>query len=83
VTLLNLDTVVLGGSAGRGAARLWLPRIRRQVVRLSLPTAAQRVKIATGALGESAALAGAAWVFLHRRRGRHPVGRTGSVAGTR
>ncbi len=64
VTLLNPDRVILGGSVARGAAWLWLPRLRQSVRELSLATAASRVRIGLGALGETAGLVGACWTLM-------------------
>lgn len=64
VTLLNPDRVILGGSVARGAAWLWLPRLRQSVREFSLATAASGVRIGLGALGERAGLVGACWTFM-------------------
>ena len=59
VTVLNPEMVVLGGGLFQGGAYL-LDRVRREFVRWAQPFAAQRVRVELSALGDRAALIGAA-----------------------
>ena len=60
ITLLSVDTVILGGGVGHGGADLLMPRLTAVVdPHLEYWTRALDVQISVGALGEDAALIGA------------------------
>jgi glucokinase len=59
VSILNPEMVVLGGGLFRGGTYL-LDRVRQEFVRWAQPFAAQRVRVELSALGDRAALIGAA-----------------------
>lgn len=63
VSVLNPEMVVLGGGLFRGGAYL-LDRVREEFVRWAQPFAAQRVRVELSALGDRAALIGAARIAL-------------------
>jgi predicted NBD/HSP70 family sugar kinase len=65
VTLLNPQTIVIGGDLAATGERLTGP-IRRAIARYALPSAVPQVTIVTGELGSSAEVRGAASLVLAR-----------------
>jgi predicted NBD/HSP70 family sugar kinase len=65
VTLLNPQTIVIGGDLAATGERLTGP-IRSAIARYALPSAVPQVTIVTGELGSSAEVRGAASLVLAR-----------------
>ena len=71
VTLINPQSVIIGGGVGLAAFDLFLPSIQRALRCHTLAPAAQAVAIAPSSLGERAGLVGACWVFLQAAGAHH------------
>ena len=72
VSVLDPEAIVLGGGFGLALADLRLNRIRAEVRRWAQPVAAERCRIERSALGEDAALLGAARLALDALSGLQP-----------
>ena len=59
VSILNPDAIVIGGQIGL-TLKPYLDQIREEVLRWAMPASARQCRIASAALGDKAALIGAA-----------------------